>query len=186
MLPGLHCGMLFAGVAATAALNPSDKSANATLSNSDFTVTMSGIGSVRSILGTDGVNKKWYVEFTINNVSNAGPGAGTLAGSISSSPGAGANGSIGLNSLGNVQVNGSVQGTGIGSWTTGDTIGMRVDDTTGLVSFNKNNGAFGTAYAPSTVGTPLYIKCGGASPAQLTVRATPLYSLPSGYTYWGT
>lgn len=176
--------------------NPADKT-NITLSFDDLSAETTGVGSVRSLLAcTPG--KKWYVELLIDLLGgNPGIMVGMGKGSSTSAaaPGGSGTGSVAARSDGAVLSNGVVtNGVISGGFGAGAVIGIQIDGTTvsGSVNtyatkFNKNGGAFSSAFASYSGGDPVFVRVGStATLGKCTVLPTPAFAIPAGFTYWGT
>lgn len=144
--------------------NPSDKSANITLSGSDLTASATaGTGGVRSVTGKR--TGKWYVEFTCTVFTGSLSGVGisallTSLGAITQSS----------NTQSFVRLSGDIWKAGavtspllnIGSLASTDVVCMAVDLTNHQVWFRKNGGSWnatsGTDYDPTVNGTGIYFQ----------------------------
>lgn len=119
--------------------NPSDKSADITLSNGDLTAksTNNGHDCARTIFSAS--SGKWYWEFTIDYDSGSSGsvvGLGVAGSSLSSALGNG-NDEFGYRSNGDKGNSYSFVPYG-DTWTTGDIIGIALDRDNGKVWFSKN------------------------------------------------
>lgn len=135
-----------------AKLNSADKGDDVTLSGGDLTAAIAGSGS-DSVRSTQSKSAgKWYWEVTVNNtgtnrigVANATFGVDVGSGSPNSSLGLSTN-SLAVGSDGNILDPGGGGATigSIGSYTSGDIIGIALDCDNATVGFRKNGGSFVT------------------------------------------
>lgn len=170
-----------------ATLNPSDKSANITLSGGDLTATGNGLWySVRATQGKS--SGKWYWEITCTTVGGSGMFAGGIMNSsavLTNYPGANVNGRGYHAASGNIFNNGDTGVPGI-TYTSGAVIGVALDMDNGECKFYKNNTQSGSTLTGLT-GTWYPALSPGDFPSQgsiLTVNfgASALtYTPPSGF-----
>jgi LEA14-like dessication related protein len=174
--------------------NPSDKSADITLSNGDLTAksTNNGHDCARTIISES--TGKWYWEITSDYDSGglgAAVGIGVAGSSLSSAVGSGVS-DYAYRSGGKKGNSGSWEAYG-DSWTTGDIIGIALDLDAGKIWFSKNgvwqasgNPADGTGEAFSGISDTMF---GMFSlyyiDEQLTANfgdSAFTYSVPSGFS----
>jgi hypothetical protein len=133
--------------------NPSDKSANVTLSNGNLTVgaSTSADGGVRSTLSK--AAGKVYFEYTIVNIAGADTGVGIAKSTASlTAIGPSATGAVNIYGSGSIYFNGADTGKTIGGSV--GTVCIAVDITGGLFWARWNGGSWnansGTANNPAT------------------------------------
>lgn len=165
--------------------NPSDKSANITLSGGNLTATQtaSTTGLARSTIGK--TSGKWYWEVTWSSGNNSlVPGIAKSTAATTDYPGQSADGWGYISSNGNLANAGGVVAYGA-SYPTGTVIGCALDMDAGTFTFYKNNVSQGIAVS-SLTGT-VYAAIGGTSAVGSRVSVTNFgatsftYSPPSGY-----
>src|SRR3990172_9026223 len=107
--------------------NPSDKSANLTLSAGDLTVTATSSTSagVRSVSGKR--TGKWYVEFTCTTFPSGGSNAVGLASSYGTIGSIWSFEGVAVNANGTIYFGGVTTGLSIGAVAGGDIVCMAVD-----------------------------------------------------------
>lgn len=160
--------------------NPSDKSADITLSGGNLTATGTTAAgkSVRSTLSK--TSGKWYWEFTATSAAVA-IGVATSSASLASFTGGDING-WGYSSNGLLYNNSSGTGSNA-SYTSGDIIGVAWDVAAGTISFYKNNTLQPSGF--SSIPSGCFVACGNTSASGLGTAnfgATALtYSPPSGF-----
>jgi hypothetical protein len=134
--------------------NPSDKSANMTLSNSDLTAVSGaasgGLGGVRAVTGRS--SGKYYFEVTTTTITASYVGLAKSTNTLFGN----SNNAVGVNASGSVFVNGTINGTvslpGLGG---GAIVGIAVDLTSNLIWFRVGasgswNAVSGSANNPAT------------------------------------
>lgn len=179
--------------------NPSDKSANITLTNSNLTATLSvsSANGVRST--TSNSSGKWYFEITATNISASTfrVGFANATQSLTALFGASANSGAYIANNGNFDINASVIGSSA-SWTTGAVLRIAVDFTNKLVwlavgggNWNNSgtaNPATGTGgFSLSTLSAgPYFIGfSGNANTNAATMDPTgAAFGPPSGFSTW--
>ena len=138
-----------------ATLNPLQS--GATLTNGNLDATSGTNTAVFATIPVGETGKKFYWEATINGSNFQQIGIADIAvGKTNAAPGdSGSEGYI-LLANGDAYHEGSTTSTGNPSYTTGDIVGVKYDDTTRSLSWNKNGGSFfgavtvddGRRYAP--------------------------------------
>lgn len=182
--------------------NSADKTATATLTNNDLTVTSSGfqagVRSVRSV-----ASGKWYVEFTAGATVGSGSYGATRSSDSLVSLSGNTSGFTLILSTGDIYFYGVNLGKNIGVVNAGDVIGMALNTTTNRAWFRKNGGNWNgdpTADPATGIGgvdtsavfaaAPAFfyfgINTNGAS-ATVNVGDTSFANAaPTGYSAWGT
>ncbi len=170
-----------------ATLNPSDKSANVTLSGGNLTAI--GNGLWYSVRATQALSSgKWYWEITTTTVGGSGMFAGgimTSAASLSQYPGQNLNGYGYHAASGNFFRNGDTGVPGV-TYTNGNVIGVALDMDNLKLDYYKNNTHVGSQISIAS-GTYYPGISPGDYPSQssiLTVNfgaTTMAYTAPSGY-----
>ena len=121
--------------------NPSDKSANLTLSNGDLTVAHTGSAGFSAVRATESKSSgKWYWEVTIDTIAsyNIFIGILTSSGLLSQRIGSTAEG-WGYRNYGEKFHNSGTTGTSYGdTYTTNDVIGIALDLDNGKIWWSKN------------------------------------------------
>lgn len=179
---GFNAGLYTEGPVAYTAWNPSDKSANLTLSNGNLSIaTTNPGGMVRSALGK--ASGKWYWEVTKNGGPDLVVGVAKAGANLSAYLGSDVNGYGYISSNGAKVTGGGTTGYG-STYTNGDVIGVALDLDAGTLTFYKNGVSQGVAFtglsgmihaAEGTTNT------GDACTANF--GATPfVYSPPSGFS----
>ena len=119
--------------------NPSDKSADITLSGNDLitTTTSDGWDSVRSVLGVS--SGKFYWEVTIDNITNRGAhiGVGDSGVGLDTDIGANVNGYC-YDALNGTKINNNSEVAYGDTFTNGDVISVALDMDTGKIWWAKN------------------------------------------------
>ena len=138
-----------------ATLNPLQN--GATLANGNLDASSGQNKAVFATIPVGETGKKFYWEATLNGSNLQQVGIADVAvGKTSTAPGdAGSEGYI-LLTNGSIYHEGSTTSTGHSTFTTGDVVGIKYDDTTRSISWNKNGGSFfgavtvddGRRYAP--------------------------------------
>jgi hypothetical protein len=131
---------------ATATLNPSDKGANATLSNGDVTATNTTVTRANARSTTSKSSGKYYVEFTI--VSGTGSfdtGAGVANSSASLTAGIGSpdtNSTASYKGSASIFVANATVGSLAVAPTVGDVIGLAIDLGNNAIWYRVNSGTW--------------------------------------------
>lgn len=163
----------------TTTWNPSDKSANITLSGGNLVATNTALGSVRGTVGK--ASGKWYWEVTVSTISvEATVGIGNSSATLTNNPGADVNG-WGYISQGSKTTNNSASAYGAG-YSSGDVIGVALDMDNGTLTFYKNNVSQGQAFSGIT-GT-IYPMVGEHSGDVFTANfgtTAFTYAIPTGF-----
>lgn len=168
---------------AYATWNPSDKSADITLSGSNLVATKTTAGGVDAVRGTQGKSTgKWYFEITLSGASNTGVGLGTSSASLTSYTA----GHMWTYFMSAQKFDGSsVTGYGA-SWSNGDVISVLWDADGGNIIFWKNGASQGTAFT-SVSGTlyAYYPAVTQDESATVNFGASAFtYTPPEGYSGW--
>jgi len=188
----------------TGSFNPSDKTPQITLSNSNLTATLGGSPSSDGVRSTTGRSLgKWYVQMTIGATAITSGGYGAA---LAATP-------IGVlwNNLGilvaaangDIKLNGTASGKNIGTPVAGDVIDMALDLDNAQAWFRRNNGNWNgdVSANPATntggvaIGTlfssaPAYFymaTLSGPASSSVTVNAGGsafTNSVPSGFGSW--
>ena len=171
--------------------NPSDKSANTTLSNNDLTFTRNaaGAGGVRALVGLSSGKNYW--EVTINNSAGL-IDIGAIGGGQSLTGSAGGLGFAWRSTTGALIINGTPDITS-GSYTTGDVLIFAFDRGNNLIYVGKNGSWYGSMNPSAGTGGRSVSTSGATYPnAEVTGNggsvtanfgATPFnYSVPTGFT----
>ena len=169
-----------------ATLNPLQS--GATLANGNLDATSGQNKAVFATIAVGKTGKKFYWEATINDSHFQQIGVADMAvGKTSTAPGdSGSEGYIYL-SNGEIYHDGATTSTGHSTYTTGDIIGIKYDDTTRSLSWNKNGGSFfgavtvddGRHYAP------VFGAGGGSDEISVSVNFGQLpfsQTVPTGYS----
>ena len=187
---------------ANTTFNPSDKTANCTLTGSNLIATSAAAGSNHVRAVDRQITGKFYWECTCNTITVAGTGVAIYSPTFpftSSFTAAGSIGSCGLGSLGNIYVDGTSVLSGFGSITNGMVVCIAVDATARLVWFRigaaglwnvsaSANPATGTGGVPVFLGggIPIYpAACFATSGNQITANFGDTAftgAVPSGFT----
>lgn len=165
--------------------NPSDKGAGVNLSNNDRTVsvvaTPNNGGCVRSTIGKS--SGKWYFEFYASSTNpNVAVMTSTASVAAGTYPGQAA-GSWSYHNSGQKGNGGSFTSYGA-SYTSGDTIGVKLDMDNGTIEFLKNNVSQGIAFTGITGTIHAAVGSIGANGTLGTANfgaSTFMYAVPSGY-----
>jgi hypothetical protein len=179
--------------------NPSDKSANITLSNGNLKATAAAGGAigVRSTTSKTNNTGKFYFELTVNHTNGSlGYGIGiAISGTSLLAPGTGGGQSdaIGYSASGDIYNNGGVLDSAPANYTDGDVIGVALDTVTSgwVLTFYKNNVQQSSRNLNSDGVThdPDFIQFGTTSVTEagtLNVGASAfVYTPPAGYSAWG-
>ena len=173
-----------------ATLNPLQS--GATLANGNLDATSGQNKAVFATVAVGETGKKFYWEATINDSHFQQIGIADIAvGKTGAAPGdSGSEGYIYL-ANGEIYHDGATTSTGNPTFTTGDIIGVKYDDTTRSLSWNKNGGNFfgavtvddGRHYAP------VFGAGGGSDEISVSVNFGQMrfkYGLPSGYAALNT
>ena len=161
--------------------NPSDKSANITLSGGNLVATGVGDGAARSTISKSA--GKWYWEVTVTSaVSGLAVGAGNSSDILTASPGTTTN-SIGYYPTGAIVKNNAVLATkaGLGA---GVVVSFAYDAGLSTLQILRNNLLQFTASGVNIPTGALYAMCGFASGGVITANfgASPFaYTPPAGY-----
>lgn len=169
--------------------NPSDKSSNVTLSNSNLTATVNTASNgVRST--SSKASGKWYAECSIASTTGGTFGIANSAQSLTALSAGTANYAYAFNgssTSGVINTSNTQAGASGSAAAAGDILAVAIDVTGGTIQWYKNNTALGSSVATPASG-PLFLVGTGNTGAVMTlnVGATAFtYTPPSGYSSWG-